>query len=209
MTTSEFIKMLQESDPGGNAHIRMEGGIPVFAEHKPGYWDGPYSYIDEDGNYVYSTKGSKVDLHCRDIDYFVEHHFDLHDPDNWENIKKMFKFELTYSFPEQRKEREDIILNIAKKAWDEEYEMEKRFFDENIKRNTDNAKDGWTWFQNKEVDNKELKPNMHRYYTWKVYDKEGKEQGSNLHNTQGVYESGLFERLDNNKKTGYYQWVLK
>jgi len=209
MTTSEFIKMLQEADPEGNAHIRMEGGIPVFAEHKAGYWDGPYSYIDEDGNYVYSTKGSKIDLHCRDIDGFVEHHFDLHDPDNWDNIKKMFKFELTYSFPEQRKEREDRILKIAKEAWDEEYEMEKRFFDENIKRNSDNAKDGWTWFQNKEVDNKELKPNMHHYYTWKVYDKDEKEQGSNLHNTHGVYKSGLFERLDNNKKPGYYQWVLK
>ena len=52
MTTSQFIKMLQEADPSGEAHIRMEGGIPLFAELKPGYWDGPYEYIDEDDNYL-------------------------------------------------------------------------------------------------------------------------------------------------------------
>jgi len=77
----------------------------VFAEHKVGYWDGPYSYIDENENYVYSTMGSKVNIHCRDIEGFVENHFDLHDSNNWENIKKKFKFELSYSIPEQRKER--------------------------------------------------------------------------------------------------------
>lgn len=38
MTTSEFIKMLQEAGQEGNAHIRMEGGIPMCAEHKPGYY---------------------------------------------------------------------------------------------------------------------------------------------------------------------------
>ena len=50
MKTSEFIKMLQEADPSGEAHVRMYGGVPKFAELKPGYWDGPYSYIDEEGN---------------------------------------------------------------------------------------------------------------------------------------------------------------
>jgi len=59
MKTSEFIKMLQEADPSGEAHIRMEGGIPRFAELKEGYWDGPYSYLDEEGNWVYSTEGNK------------------------------------------------------------------------------------------------------------------------------------------------------
>lgn len=50
MTTSEFIKMLQDADPSGEAHIRMSGGVPKYAELKEGYWDGPYSYIDSDGN---------------------------------------------------------------------------------------------------------------------------------------------------------------
>lgn len=209
MTTSEFIKMLQEADPSGSAHIRMEGGIPVFAEHKAGYWDGPYSYIDEEGNYVYSTQGSKVDIHCRDVDEFVEHHFNIHDPNNWEKIQSKFKFELSYSIPEQRKEREDIILNSAKKSWEEYYEIYKEMFDEQVDKSIENSKNGWTWFQNKEVENKELKPNMHHYYTWKIYDKNGVEQSSNPYNTQGVYKSNFFERLDNDKMPGYYQWILK
>jgi hypothetical protein len=58
MTTKEFIKILQDADPSGEAHIRMEGGIPMYAELKAGYWDGPYAYI-EDGKYVYSAEGSK------------------------------------------------------------------------------------------------------------------------------------------------------
>ena len=209
MTTSEFIKMLQEADPNGTAHVRMHGGIPVYAELKPGYWDGPYSYIDEEGNYVYSTKGSKVDLHCRDIEGFVEDCFDLHDPNNWETIKGKFKFELTYSNPEQKKEREDSILNSAKEHWDIEYEMEKKFFDDNVKANIENASNGWSWFQNKEVDNKDLSTNMHLFYTWKIYNKKGIDQGSNVYHTEGVSKSGLWERLDNNVKPGYYQWIYK
>lgn len=207
MTTSEFIKMLQDADPSGNAHIRMEGGVPIFAELKAGYWDGPYSYIDEDGNYVYSTEGNKVDIHCRDVEDFVEYNFNIHDPNNLENVKSMFKFKLTYSF--HNKEKEESFMKNVEKEWHEYYEVMKSFLDKSIKRATENSNLGWTWFQNKEVDNKELSPNLHHYYTWKVYDETGKDQGSNPYNVEAVYKSGLFERLDNNKKEGYYEWVIK
>lgn len=209
MTTKEFIKMLQEADPSGEAHIRMDGGMPWFAELKPGYWDGPYSYKDEDGNYVYSSKGEKVDLYCMGIDEFVEHHFNLFEKDNWEKIKSKFKFELTYSIPEQRKEREDNIIKHAKEVWDRMYEIHHKFFEEEKTVSIERAHKGWTWFQNKLVDAPAPESNMHHYYTWKIYDENGKEEGSNVYNTQGVYKSGLFERLDNNKKLGYYEWVLK
>lgn len=62
MTTGQLIKLLQEADPSGEAHMRMEGGIPWFVECKPGYYDGAYSYIDENKNFVYSTEGWKVDV---------------------------------------------------------------------------------------------------------------------------------------------------
>jgi hypothetical protein len=209
MKTKDFIKMLQDADPSGEAYLRMEGGIPLFAEHKPGYWDGPYSYVDEDGNYVYSTKGSKVDIHCIDLDGFVERNFNIYEENNWEKIKSMFKFELTYSIPEQRKEREDSIINSAKKYWDEYFEWQTEWNEDKKKKAIENSENGWIWFQNKLVDDESLKPNMHHYYTWKVYDKDGKEQSSNPYNVEAVYKSGLFERLDNDVKPGYYQWVLK
>jgi len=65
MTTAEFIKMLQEADPDGTAHVRMEGGVPYYAEHKAGYYDGPYEYIDENDRFVLTNLGDKVDIYCK------------------------------------------------------------------------------------------------------------------------------------------------
>lgn len=209
MKTKEFIKMLQDADPSGEAHIRMEGGIPRFAELKPGYWDGPYSYIDEDGNWNYSTQGDKVDIHCTEVDDFVDDMVGTYRIPEWEEVTSKFKFSLGYSIESQRKERENKILEIAKEAYDHAVDMHKRFEKEGVERALVNSEKGWTWFQNKLVDDKTLRPNIHHYYTWKVYDENGKDQGSNLHNVEGVYRSGLFERLDNNKMEGYYQWIKK
>lgn len=137
---------------------------------------------------------------------------DTYDTPPWEEISKKFKFELTYSIPEQRKEREDKILASAKKAYDGSVEMHNRFKEEGQIRALKNESEGWTWFQNKLVD---TESGAHHYYTWKIYDKPTlmglikKEQSSNLHNVEAVYKSGLFERLDNNKMPGYYEWILK
>lgn len=215
MKTKDFIKMLQDADPSGESHVRMYGGVPCWAEHKEGYWDGPYHYIDDEGNWVYSTKGSKVDICCRDIDDFVSEMIDTYNTPLWEDVKKKFKFELGYSDSGQRSERENSILKQAKEAYDSSVDMHKRFREEGEERALKRVEEGWTWFQNKLVDDETLKPNMHYYYTWKVYSKPAllgllkKEEGSNLYNVQAVMKSGLFERLDNNKIPGYYEWVLK
>jgi hypothetical protein len=209
MKTSEFIKMLQEADPSGEAHIRMEGGIPRFAELKEGYWDGPYSYLDDEGNWVYSTEGNKVDIHCIDRWDYVSDMIHTYNIPSWEEVVSKFKFSLGYSIESQRKEREENSLKDAKESYEQSVEMHKEFQLEGEKRSLDNSEKGWTWFQNKLVDDITLKPNMHHYYTWKVYDENGKDQGSNPHNVQSVYKSGLFERHDNGVIEGYYQWIKK
>jgi hypothetical protein len=209
MKTKDFIKMLQEADPSGEAHVRMEGGIPCFAELKPGYWDGSYTFIDEDGNFVTSIKDVKVDIYTMSIDDFVERHFNYHDPNSWDKIKEKFKFELGgYCIKEQRDEKAESVLKSAKEAYDEWYDISKTHYEKALEEMQENSKKGWTWFQNKKVDSDE-KPNMHHYYTWKVYDKDKKEQGSNLHNTECIQHSGLWEKIDNRVKEGYYQWILK
>ena len=208
MKTSEFIKMLQEADPSGEAHIRMDGGIPRFAELKAGYWDGPYSYLDEDGNWVYSTEGNKVDIHCIDRWDYVSDMISTYNIPTWEEVVSKFKFSLGYS-ESQRKEREENSLKNAKESYEQSVEMHREFQLEGEKRSLDNSEKGWTWFQNKLVDDITLKPNMHHYYTWKVYDENGKDQGSNPHNVESVYKSSLFERHDNGVKDGYYQWIKK
>lgn len=205
MTTSEFIKMLKEADPSGEAHIRMEGGIPTFAELKPGYWDGPYSYIDKDGNYVYTTSNNKVDIHCLDIWDFIENNITRET--KWEEIKSKFKFDLSYSFKEHRDERSNSILKKAKEAYDDIIEIEKSSYERSLKEMIENAEKGWKWFQNKDVDKNEV-PNMHKYYTWKIFDENGKEKGSNLHMTDCVQSSNLWKKVDSNDIKNHYEWIL-
>ncbi len=209
MKTSEFIKMLQEADPSGEAHIRMSGGVPKFAELKAGYWDGPYSYIDEEGKWNYSTEGNKVDIHCTDIYDFAYDMVRTYNIPTWEEVESRFKFSLGYAIEEQRKERENVILDEAREAYNDSVELHTIFQIEGEERAIENSEKGWTWFQNKLVDDPTLKPNMHHYYTWKVYDKNGKKQNSHLHNVEAVYKSGLFERHDNGVIEGYYQWIKK
>lgn len=203
MTTSEFIEILKKADPSGEAHIRMEGGIPLFAELKPGYWDGPYSYIDKDDNYVYTSAGSKVDIYCVDIWDFVERNMNRNT--KWEEIEKKFKFELTYSIKEHRDERANSILKQAKEAYNDIMEIETSSYNRSLEEMIKNAEKGWKWFQNKDVDKNEV-PNMHKYYTWKIFDENGKEQGSNIHMTESTQDSGLWDRIESNEMPGYYEW---
>ncbi len=201
--------MLQEADPDGEGYIRMPGGIPWFAEAKEGYWDGPYSYIDDEGNWVYSTEGYKVDIHTREIDDFVGNFVHTYGTTPWEDVKAKFKFNLGYSVEAHRKEREDGILNQAKEAYEMHTEIHERFREDGIKRAIENAEKGWLWYQDMEVDNPDLKPNLHHYYTWLIYDENGKMQPSNPHHVEAVYKSGLFERKESDLVTGFYEWTLK
>ncbi len=207
MTTKEFITMLQEEDPSGNAHIRLHGGVPVAAEHKAGYWDGPYSYIDDEGNYCVSIEDSKVDIHVIDMEDFVIDLIDIENPNNWVEIQTKLKFKLDgYSNADQRNERINNYLKSAKKTYDEIHAMKVKHYEEEVTAAIEHAAKGWKWFQNKEVDNGE-KGNIHAYYTWLIYDGAGKQQTSNVYNVQPVLKSGRWTKLDNEEMSGYYQWV--
>jgi len=211
MKTKDFIKILQEADPKGEGHIRMNGGFPIFAEPKEGYWDGPFTYLDEEGNFVTSINGYKIDIWSFGIDDFIERHFDLHESDNWEKIKSKFKFELGgYCVEEHRNERAERVLKTAREAYDEQYEIHKKLYDDALVEMIENAKCGWRWFQNKEVDNKENpKWGSYWYYGWKIFNEKEKENGSNIHMTDCVMHSGLWKKVDNGEIKGYYQWIFK
>ncbi len=206
MKTKDFIKMLQEADPTGEGYLRMEGGIPYCAIPKEGYWDGPYSYIDEKGNYVYSIEGYKIDLCCIDVDGFVERHFDLHEPNNWENIKSKFIFKLGgYCNPDSRNERADQIIKTAKEQFDLLTEIYSKFLKESTEEAVEKYKKGWRYFQNKKVE----EDKMYYYYSWKIFEPNFiKVHSSSVHDTNGVLHSGLFEKHDNYLREGYYEWKL-
>ena len=116
MTTSEFIKLLQDEDPSGTAHIRMDGGFPKFAILKEAYYDGGYSYINGNNEYVTTNKsGSKIDIYCMDIDLFVETNMNINI--TWEEIKNKFVFDF-YGSEECVKEQCEWTLNKAKESFE-------------------------------------------------------------------------------------------
>lgn len=214
MKTKDFIKMLQEADPKGEGYIRMGSGIPAFAEAKEGYWDGPYDYIDENQNWVRSIENYKVDIHCIDMDDYVYNLVSNGEPNNlisWEEIKNKFIFKLGgYANKSQRTERIDALLKKAKEYYDDAVKFEKESLEKYTKQSVDKFNLGWRFFQNKKVDLNES-PNMHVYYTWLIEEpgKINKIASSCIADVEGILFSGLFERLDNNKKEGYYEWKLK
>ena len=203
MKTKEFIKMLQEEDPSGESYLRINGCITSVCS-KPGYWDGPYSYLEQgdDGKpiWVESTRGNKIDVYCMDLFDFSEKF-----KGNWDEMKKHIKVEYDYL---DNGERERSFLENAKKDCDEYKEMIDSLHKNSHIEMIENAKKGWKWFQNKDVDKNE-KPNLHKYYAWKIYDEKGKEQSSNVHHTESIMNSGDWEKLDSNQKEGYYEWIYK
>ena len=200
--------MLQKEDPTGEGHIRMTGGVPKYIEAKAGYWDGAYQYLDENENFVTSIRGYKVDIHCIDIQEYALDLADNDEDQKWEDVESNFKFELDgYADEFQRNERIRSYLETARAAWEEMRGIKKTSYDRSFKEMLENAKKGWSWFQNKLVD---TEGGTHHYYTWKIFDENGKSLGgSNVHMTESIKQSGEWIRTDNNVLPGYYQWILK
>jgi len=202
MTTSELIKLLQEADPAGNSHVRMNGGVPVYVEHLPGYYDGSYAYIEGTGDqkkYVITRQGSKVDIYCMDMEEFMGNYVDIHDPHNWEGVKSHFKFD-----PDQVAETTQTL----KRYYDDLYQILSKNFQNNWIKSIERAKLGWKWYQNMEVDNiKGGEINNHYYYTWIILNERGDKEGSCPANNEAVLKSGQWERRISLEKPGYYEWV--
>ena len=137
MTTGELIKRLQEEDPTGTARIRLnDNSVIVGAVRKEGYWDGPYNYINEEGQYTHSIRGMKVDLISIDLDEFVWNLVGNREDITWEEVKEKLHFELGgYAIKEQRDEREDRILKIAKKEYEDAINLNKELKEKMLKEN--------------------------------------------------------------------------
>lgn len=120
MKTKNLIRILQEADPSGELHVRLSNGSTVsYALKNEGYYDGYYSYIDGDGNFVITKEGYKIDLYEIDEDLFIE--LNVGRKTKWSDIEEKFIFK---SIPEEEKER---ILTKAKKTFKEIKELDKKY----------------------------------------------------------------------------------
>jgi hypothetical protein len=199
MTTSELIKLLQESDPDGNTHIVFDGGVPFHIEKTAGYYDGPYAYINSDNKYVVTRKGQKIRIHCQDMDGFMENYLDIHSPNNWDYVRSKYIFD---------SDKEEEYTKILKGYYDSWYQLEMKSYQQDLNKLIEWAKSGWRWYQNMEVDTIESgKLNNHVYYTWIILDDNGDKVGSCVAHVEGVLKSGLWEKRISPDMIGYYEWV--
>jgi len=199
MKTSEFIKLLQEADPSGEAHLRMGAGIPSYVQLKEGYWDGPYSYLNENGDYVNSMKGMKVDVYFTETEDIIERELEDNwnpylDPIDglWERVKEKFKFEYTYSIKAQAEEREINFLKEPEEYFNWLVEYKKNSWQKELLEMKEKANKGWKFYQVKD-------PKL-IYYDWMILDENGKNQGANLCTTYPILKSGNFQILEDDIK---------
>jgi len=108
MKSKDIIKALQKEDPTGETHVRFPDGELLFFETKEGYYDGAYMYKNEEGKFVITTKGFKIDAYFEDVEDIV-----------WELEGDLEKIEdkLILDSPEQKKDyMEKVVKPMANKA---------------------------------------------------------------------------------------------
>ena len=113
MKIKKVIELLQKLDPEDMLYFG-NGGLLGF-DSLPGYYDGDYSYIDEETDkLVFTREGGKVIPYCKDLDWYIEQ-YDGNEDKVLENI------ELHYSLGGEKIER---IKDRIKKECKEEKERE-------------------------------------------------------------------------------------
>lgn len=135
MKTKELIKLLQQEDPTGEAHVRIDGAMPWFVEAKPGYYDGSYTYLDDDGCLIVSTTGTKVDIRLYELDVHVERIVGNSTDMLFEEVEKRIKFDLAYSYANHRQDKMDNLLLMAKNYWQECLDINKGLYEANQQDN--------------------------------------------------------------------------
>src|SRR3972149_1193684 len=200
MTTAEFIKMLQEADPDGTAHVRMEGGVPYYAEHKAGYYDGPYEYIDENDRFVLTNLGDKVDIYCKNpADILWDGHWTpWGDPYDvaWEKLKAKFVVDFgAYANEEQRNERVDSFFKSRKEEFDSMIASQGPSWEEHLDDVIKRYRAGWRFYQCKDE-------GAWKYYDWKIITPLGiNDGGANLATSCPILESGRFRSVEVEEKS--------
>ena len=187
MKVKDLIKYLQEADPTGERHVRVDGGAIFGCEPKPGYWDGPYQYIDWDRKkYVISTKGDKVDIRTMSYeDWIWDHDGDTSD----------IELQLTYCNDTREKEYRKEFKEIA-----EEARAQAEIFDEEfLERVKKLIAEGWAFREDKKNGNWS-KSMMYR-------SKDDKVERMLIGECEAVTKSGAFEIDKENDR--YVFWRMK
>lgn len=212
MTTKEFIKMLKKADPKGTSHVRIDGTVPTHANLVEGYWDGPYTYINDKKQFVLSTRGNKVEIYTRDKESMVEDVMGRWDPwtganvtkeELWEKIKQKYVFELDDVFSEERIES---FLEPVREHFEWYYNHELTTWPEYLDKVIELYKKGCRFFRKKEVGK------MVYYSGWEFINKENPKiiGYANLATTKPILKSGRFKAIETDMfpNNEYFEFIL-
>ncbi len=196
MTTKALIELLQKEDPEGNIHVRINGECPSFVERKAGYWDGSYSYVENDdyqkGKYIDTTKNDKIDIYTLSLeDYLHDHKGDI----------SMIQFEFDSSTDLVNREKANHFWKKVKKIIAAYQEEDQRFLKEFTFHILRKMQEGWAIFQDHD---KEVGGYNAMYY------QKGKET---IRLCQGEYElildSGFFRPIIIERKNVVWKLISK
>ncbi len=202
--------MLQEADPSGEGYLRFPDGVPTYAEPKEGYWDGAYTYIEDD-KFIFSTQGYKIDIYCTNSEDFICNQItyeNCFDENLWETLSSKIEFNFSYAIAKQRQDRINGILDSVKKEFDSIVQIHKDMKIKNILEAEFDYNHGWTYFQS--IEKIPLNDNpKNMVYDWIILDETGKRQDNILKNKFHIVHTDKYEAVDNGVKEGYKQWIKK
>lgn len=186
MKSKDLVALLQKVDPTGEGYVIIGSGVITHAEVKEGYYDGPYTYIDSDTNFVTSIKGYKVDIGTIDLDEFVWNRVNVFDPDSLSKIKSKFKFELD-GYLNKGEDRKSAILKEVETQFDWWYNSQMKsklkwalnFIQTNSEKVYYFTPRAWT--------------THHKHGEWEVHHNGKITHGMNGGDIDTVYNMGLFD----------------
>lgn len=186
MKSKDIIKLLQKEDPTGETHVRFGRGELLGFERKPGYYDGAYTYKNEDGKFVITEKGEKIDAHFEDLDDII---WECHGDTNKIMQQIIVETRDANSFvrdivePEAKKARKFHKTSLAEFTY---YVMGKVL------------KEGWEITQH--LDTKI------GHYNQMWFEKDDVRKRLRQGDCDAVLESGFFKHI---KTEACYKWILK
>lgn len=170
MKSKELIEKLKEIDPEGDIHVDIGAVNHIYLE--AGYWDGYYSYLENDILHM-STSGSKIVVKTVELDSIIW--------DNYGDLEKIMKCVNLDNLHENKRTHimEQINSECVKAKKFEEQSFKEFFFDIFNK-----LKSGYKII---EVDNG-------KYKDYK-FIKDGKIEGTRLGDKRVIADEQYFKRV--------------
>ena len=137
MNTLEFIELLKEADPKGEATV-VVGSYPVIGcDVDPGYWDGHYWKCMKNGEDCkpneYPDKmrltgnGFKLRVYSRDVDMFICDN--IYHGSRCKKLEDIIEFDSAYSDKKQRDEQKESWMKELNETYNDALDNQKMFLE--------------------------------------------------------------------------------